>query len=306
MSDAEFAKRGLLFELPRDLGWAASHAAIPTPERLDDGTYNVYYSARDAANRASIGRFRLSIEGDGLRVVEVERSPILGLGELGAFDDGGVTVSCVVQNGGRKYLYYTGWSLGVSVPFYMFAGLAISEDGGATFRRSSQAPILERDAVDPYLTASPYVIVENGRWRMWYVSCSRWEQRAEGPRHFYHIRYAESSDGIHWRREGRVAIEYAGETEYALARPFVFPAPGGYEMWFSHRGTAYRLGRAVSNDGLAWTRMEPPLLDVSPAGWDSEMVAYAAAVRSDNRLFLLYNGNGYGATGIGYAVAHAP
>ena len=82
-----FEKRGLLFELPRDLGWAVSHAAIPTPDRLDDGSYHIYYSARDADNRASIGRFRVKIEGDALRVVEIERVPVLGLGELGAFDD---------------------------------------------------------------------------------------------------------------------------------------------------------------------------------------------------------------------------
>ena len=300
-----FEKRGLLFELPQGLAWARSHAAIPTPDRLDDGSYHIYYSARDADNRASIGRFRVTLEGDALRVVESERTPVLGLGQLGAFDDAGVTVSCVVQHAGRKYLYYTGWSLGVSVPFYMFGGLAISDDGGATFQRVSSAPVLERDDVDPYLTASPWVIVENGRWRMWYVSCSRWEARAGGPRHFYHIRYAESADGIRWERAGRVAIDYANEAEYALARPFVFENGDGYEMWFSQRGSAYRLARAVSRDGLTWSRGARPLLDVSPAGWDSEMVAYAVALRSDDRSFLLYNGNGYGAEGIGYAVSAA-
>jgi hypothetical protein len=302
---ARFEKRGLLFELPRDLGWAVSHAAIPTPDRLDDGSYHIYYSARDTAKRASIGRFRVKIEGDALNVVEVERSPVLGLGELGTFDDAGVTVSCVVRNAARTYLYYTGWSLGVSVPFYMFAGLAISDDGGTTFRRVSNAPLLERNDVDPYLTASPWVVVENGRWRMWYVSCSRWEPRPGGPRHFYHIRYAESDDGIRWEREGRVAIDYADDAEYALARPFVFKTNGGYEMWFSKRGPGYRLASAGSTDGLIWQRGARPLLDVSAAGWDSEMVAYAAAIRSDGRLFLLYNGNGYGANGIGYAVSAA-
>jgi hypothetical protein len=300
-----FEKRGLLFELPRDLGWAVSHAAIPTPDRLEDGSYHVYYSARDAGNRASIGRFRVKIEGDELRVVEIERSPVLGLGELGAFDDAGVTVSCVVQHASRKYLYYTGWSRGVSVPFYMFGGLAISNDGGATFQRVSDAPILERSQVDPYLTASPWVIVENGRWRMWYVSGSRWEPRPGGPRHFYHIRYAESADGIQWERTGRIAIDYANEDEYAIARPVVFKSSDGYEMWFSRRGASYRLARAASPDGLVWSRAALPLLDVSPAGWDSEMVAYAAAIRSDDRSFLLYNGNGYGVDGIGYAVSIA-
>jgi hypothetical protein len=188
----------------------------------------------------------------------------------------------------------------------MFGGLALSDDDGATFRRVSQAPILERDEVDPYLTASPYVTVENGRWRMWYVSCSRWETIVGAPRHYYHIRYAESNDGIRWERDGRVAIDFANANEYALARPFVFRRPNGYEMWFSHRGSAYRLARARSRDGLSWSREPEPLLDVSPSGWDSEMVAYAARIEAGGRQFLLYNGNGYGATGIGYASAPNP
>jgi hypothetical protein len=59
----------------------------------------------------------------------------------------------------------------------------------------------------------------------------------------------------------------------------------------------------MSRDGLVWSRAALPLLDVSPAGWDSDMVAYAAAIRSDDRSFLLYNGNRYGADGVGYAVS---
>ncbi len=100
-------------------------------------------------------------------------SPVLGLGPIGAFDDSGVTSSSLVHWEGRSYLYYTGWSRGVTVPFYLFAGVAVSEDG-APFRRASPAPLLERTAVDPYLTASPWVLVDNGVWRMWYVSAVRW------------------------------------------------------------------------------------------------------------------------------------
>ena len=74
-------------------------------------------------------------------------SPV-GPGALGAFDDAGVTTACLVREQGRTFLYYTGWSLGVSVPFYLNVGLAVS-DGGTPYRRLSPAPLLERCAVDP-------------------------------------------------------------------------------------------------------------------------------------------------------------
>ena len=57
----------------------------------------------------------------------------------------------------------------MSVPFYLNVGLAIS-DGGGAFERVSAAPISIGAAVDPYLTASPWVLVEGTAWRMWYVS----------------------------------------------------------------------------------------------------------------------------------------
>ena len=62
----------------------------------------------------------------------------------------------------------------MTVPFALFIGCAISDDGGETFRKVSPAPVLGRSAVDPFLTASPSVLYDEGRWRMWYVSTTGW------------------------------------------------------------------------------------------------------------------------------------
>ena len=37
--------------------------------------------------------------------------------------------------------------------------------------------------------------------------------------------------------------------------------------------------------------------------WDSEMQAYPAVFDRGGRRYLLYNGNGYGRSGVGYAVS---
>jgi hypothetical protein len=209
-----------------------------------------------------------------------------------------VTGGCLVEHGGRHYLYYSGWSLGRSVPFYFYVGLAVSDDGGVSFERVSAAPILERSAVDPFLTASPSVLVEDGRWRMWYVSGTGWD----GPRHRYHVRYAESADGVDWRRTGKVSLDFAGPDEYAFGRPWVIRDPDRYRMWYSVRGDAYRLGYAESADGDRWERLDDQAgIEPSADGWDAEMIAYPAVVDVGDQRFLLYNGAGYGRTGIGYA-----
>ena len=297
----KWTKLGQVFRPPADLTWMVSHAQAPVVERIGE-RYRVYFAGRDAADRGRIGAFEFDPASPGV-IGDISEAPVLDLGRLGAFDDNGVTPACLVEHAGRRFLYYTGWSLGVTVPFYLFVGLAVSEDGGRTFGRVSAGPVLERSHVDPYLTAAPWVLVEEGRWRMWYVAGSRWEPGDERPRHYYHIRYAESPDGLHWVRHGTICIDYASPTEYAISRPCVIRDGDRYRMWYASRGGAYRIGYAESPDGIRWERRDHEVgIDVSGSGWDSEMVAYPCVFDHAGRRYMLYNGNGYGRTGIGLAV----
>jgi hypothetical protein len=83
-------------------------------------------------------------------------------------------------------------------------------------------------------------------------------------------------------------------------------------MWYCHRGSvdyrtdplqSYRLGYAESRDGLGWTRLDHLVgIDRSDDGWDSVMLAYPFVYEHRGRKLLFYNGNGFGESGIGYAV----
>jgi hypothetical protein len=291
-------KQGLLLPAPLPVPWATSHAAMPVAHPSEDGRLRVYYSARDERNRARIGAADVELGGNAEHVP----GPLLDVGALGAFDDSGVTGSCVVEVEGRRYLYYTGWSLGVTVPFYFSIGCAVSGVGEAGFERVSAAPVLGRTDVDPFLAASPWILVENGLWRMWYVSCVRWTYEAGRPKHWYLIRYAESTDGITWSPTGRICIDFASPKEYAISRPCVVNDGGLYRMWFGARGDAYRIGYAESDDGLSWRRNDVAAgIEGTPGSWDAAMQTYPAVVDHAGMRYLLYNGDGYGATGIGYA-----
>lgn len=299
----QWEQRGRLLPAPLPVEWARSHAALPHACPLPDGRVRTYLSARDELGRSHIGfaEFDPVAHPDGLAV---SPSPILDPGPRGAFDDSGVTTSCLVQHSDAHFLYYTGWSLGKTVPFYLYVGLAVSDDG-EHFERVSAAPILERDDVDPFLTASPWVLFDEGRWRMWYVSATHWQVVEGVARHSYHVRYAESDDGISWRRDGIVCIDFSNEDEHAISRPCVVRDGDVYRMWFSARGPSYRIGYAESADGITWERKDEEAGIESSGEWDAEMQAYPAVFDHDGRRYLLYNGNGYGRTGIGWAAAIA-
>ena len=125
--------------------WATTHAALPVVEPLGD-RWAVYLSLRDAAGRARIGRAVLTMSGTP-SLTALDPDPVLDLGPLGAFDDSGVTTSSLVTDGSRRLLYYTGWSRGVTVPFYLAAGgrsvPAANPSSGSRWRRCSigRAPI---------------------------------------------------------------------------------------------------------------------------------------------------------------------
>jgi hypothetical protein len=293
-------KRGLVVEPPVHLSWVSSHAAVP---HVGDATeaLEVYFTARDDRQRSHIARARVDLD---LGKADVEADPVLTPGTLGAFDDSGVMTSCFVRDGERSYLYYQGWSVGVTVPFYVFVGCAVRADGDASFERVSPAPVLGPSRVDPYMCSSPWVLLDRERWRMWYVSNLGWRPQREGPpRYVVHIKYAESGDGIDWESDGHVCIDFASTDEYAISRPCVVRDPDLYRMWYSHRGGSYRIGYAESRDGLEWERRDRHVgIDVSPTGWDSEMIEYACVFDHGGSRHMLYNGNGFGETGIGHAV----
>jgi len=297
-------KLGLIFE-PGKAPWMHSHAQNPFPEALGGGKYRVHFASRDAQNRARGGFFVFSPD-DPTIIQEVSTDPTLDLGPLGAFDDCGVMPSTIVNWRGQRLLYYTGWSKAVEVPFSFHIGLAISERERAAFTRASLAPVLGRNHFDPYITGAPCVLVENDTLRMWYISGTQWirETPSSKPKHYYTVKYAESSDAVSWKCSEHLCIPYEGD-DYAIARPIVCKTDSGYSMWFTYRGgeNTYRVGEASSKDGINWTRQQKPLaIDVSESGWDSEMICYAHPLFHGGRRYALYNGNNYGATGIGLAV----
>jgi hypothetical protein len=127
----------------------------------------------------------------------------------------------------------------------------------------------------------------------------------------YHIKYAESEDGINWNRKGIVAIDYKTDSEAGIVRASVLKENGCYHMWYSFRGgvdyrtslkSSYRIGYAISIDGISWRRMDEEAgIDVSPEGWDSEMIEYPHVIQHCGMKYMFYNGNKFGHSGFGFA-----
>jgi hypothetical protein len=297
----KWQKLGLLFCPSGETPWMQSHAAVPIAESLGDELFKIYFSSRDEFNRSYTGYTIIDITRPN-QILELSTIPVLAPGKLGEFDDSGAMATWLTSYQNKSYLYYIGWNLGVTVPFRNSIGLSISTQSDG-FVRYAKGPIVDRSLHEPHFCASCCVIFDDEMWRMWYLSCVGWRVRHGKPEHSYHIKYAESSDGISWKRDGLVAINFIDDKEYAISRPSVIRDSEMWKMWYSYRGDAYKIGYAESYDGIKWERLDAQVgISVSSTGWDSEMIEYPFVFDHKDQRYMLYNGNGYGKTGFGLAV----
>ncbi|RJR40133.1 MAG: hypothetical protein C4576_20305 [Desulfobacteraceae bacterium] len=296
----KWRKLGHIYKPPGTLPWSLSHAANPVAEFLGGDLYRIYFSTRNNLHQSSIGYIVVDLNRPTL-VIEVSEEPVLMPGEIGMPDDSGVSIGCILALNGRCFLYYMGWNLSVTVPWRNTIGLAIRREDQKEFQRYSRFPIINLDETDPYTISYPWVMIENGFYRMWYGSNLKWGSEKTDMLHV--IKYAESRDGIHWQRPNTVCIPPKDPQEYAICRPCILRDRDTYKMWYCHRGESYRIGYSESSDGVNWNRLDHLSgIDVSQDGWDSEMIEYPFVFDHKGSRYMLYAGNGFGRTGFGICV----
>ena len=311
-----WTKLGRIFDptAERPRPWVQAYAQCPTPFLYDADTVRVYFATRpprgtDLQYVAYPGYVDLA-RNDLHRVTRIAADPLLPLGGPGAFDEFGLMPSAVVRHGDAVHLYYTGWSRMASVPYTTAIGLAISHDGGDTFRKVGEGPLLGLTLNEPYLVNSPTVRIVEGVWHLWYMTGLGWLPNEGAPEAVFRIAHATSADGIHWQRDGRTIIppHHADECQ-DLFQPFRLDdrwhAVFAWRRALGFRtdpAAMYRLGYAWSDDLVHWTRDDAQAgLTVSDDGWDAQMLCSTQAIELDGRILLFYCGNTFGREGFGIA-----
>lgn len=292
--------------------FAQSPQALVLPDRV-----RIYFSTRSVD--PSGGKYLshvafVEMTRDLRSVIRVSDKPVLPLGGLGCFDEHGIFPLNVVPHGGLIYGYTCGWSRRVSVSVETAIGLAMSRDGGLTFQRIGEGPVLSASLNEPCLVGDGFVRVINDQFHMWYIFGTGWKrfQPDAAPDRTYKIGHAVSADGVNWvKEEGRRIITDRLGPDESQALPTVIGIGGRHHMFFCYResfdfrtgpGRGYRIGHAWSDDLSNWTRDdENPGLAGVHGEWDGEMQCYPHVFECDGAIYLLYNGDAFGRFGFGLA-----
>lgn len=313
-------KLGKVFD-PKDhqtASWMREFAQSPSV-LIGETHVRIYFCSRPAPGRdgqylSFLGYIDLDRKSMS-RILNICREPSLRLGAYGTFDEFGTNPISVIRDQDEVRVYYAGWTRCESVPFNSAIGVAISRDGGNSFVRVGEGPVLSYSPDEPFLLGSPRIRKYDGKWYLWYVSGKKWLQTEGKPEPVYKIRMASSEDGISWEKCGRDLLESRLGEHECQACPDVLYRDGKYHMFFSYRHShnyrtkegGYRMGYAFSVDMVNWTRSDEMAgLGVSEQGWDSEMVSYPHVFMLDGDTYMLYQGNEMGRTGIGLAKLDGP
>lgn len=312
----KWQKLGKLFD-PRDhqlvsgcVEFSQSPQAVVFPEHV-----RVYFSTRQLDDRGKFLSHVSFVDFDKSlnRILRVASHEVLPLGARGTFDEHGIFPISPLRVGSRIYAYTTGWTRRVSVSTDSGIGLAISDDGGETFVRHGQGPVLTASLHEPFLVSDGFVLQHDGQFHMWYIYGERWLRPTPDavPDRVYKIAYALSPDGIHWTPQHIPVLDDRLGADECQALPSVLWHDGKFHMVFCYRhatdfrrnpSRGYRLGLASSTDMLHWHRDDGPVIAPGVLGdWDADMQCYPNLVEIEGVPHLFYNGSEFGRFGFGAA-----
>lgn len=297
----KWEKKGLIYGAEGKHDWDNNSYMGPLPLMVGNDVIRIYGTVRDKEGRGTLTYIEVSADNPS-KILKINDKPLVQSGRPGMFDDNGIAATCIMEYKDEIRCYYAGYTLSTKVRHHDFTGLAISRDGGLSFNKYAEVPVLDRIPGEELTRAVQVVMYEDCVFKTYYVGGSSFAQGKTKTIPEYNLRYIESADGIHYPEiPGNVAIPVE-EGFYRVGKPYIIKENGIYKMFYSDGGDEilYRLAYAESTDGITWTKKDMNF-EMPEDGWDSQMQEYPSFLRVNGKAYLFYNGRNYGRDGFGYA-----
>jgi beta-1,2-mannobiose phosphorylase / 1,2-beta-oligomannan phosphorylase len=120
------------------------------------------------------------------------------------------------------------FTAGAQAPFPYTIGYAWSNDGISWNVHSSNPVLTPTQSWEIYTVLAPYVLRENGQYKMWYSGCATSAL-------LHRIGHATSPDGINWTKHPSNPVFEPGTASWesgAVTYPCIMPYSNGYKIWY--------------------------------------------------------------------------
>jgi len=206
---------------------------------------------------------------------------VQGLGAPGEPDDGSADSGSVMFDDGMYKVWYSGYDGNNWRLLY-----STSPDGLVWTKHGIVVDLGPPGSYDDEYAMAPSVLKNNftGTYEMWYVGQSI-------SSYGWRILHANSTDGITWQKQG-VAISKTPSR--SVAHPNVHLDNNGvYRMWYSEYDQVHwRIGQALSNDGVNWSD-QGIVLDIGAPGDPDSLYVYfpVVIIEPDGTHTMFYGGS---------------
>lgn len=298
---------GLIFYVNNLEPWAVSHCYVPCAIELNTHI-RVFAAFWDSNNNGRLGYVDVDKYTPD-QILGYSSIPILPDSISPCFDCDGVTPLSIVNDGSVLRLYYAGWQRqqDPKMRYTLYTGLAISFDGGKTFRRYASHPVMEKRNPSESLRTGGFTTKIGGRWRSWLASSYKMEIINGKSTPAYNLETMESHDGIEWPSEQQTVFNYVPKEILGYGRSAIWYDNALYHGLFSvrswdgkYRGIYY----ANSIDGIKWNDLTLNGMGFSPNQTcdQEDEVAFPSLIHQKDRILMFYNGNDFGRKGLRLAI----
>jgi predicted GH43/DUF377 family glycosyl hydrolase len=251
-----------------------------------------------------------------------EGNPILAIGEAGAWDVRGVGMPRVIYNDGKFHMFYSGWTE-ESGPAVTAIGYATSEDG-LNWTRYEGNPVFVLDSTVPTSgVLKELTILDGEMWVMYFTPSTGIYRPSETV-----LRATAPSPTGPWTVDPEPVLAAGTAQDWdrwtALAVDSVLRTDEGYVLYYTLMAgatgdgpyyTGSGIGRAVSPDGIHWTKYDDPatteadfavsdpVFVKNPQAWDSGGVGEPVVRFSEDGWEMFYYGSSGGYWSMGYATS---
>jgi len=187
-------------------------------------------------------------------------NPVVQRGVPGTYDDISASGPTIIALPGQYRMYYSALHSDTTKPDgYRTIGTATSNDGLAWTKNN--APVIEEGNAtdfDSNGVMDPTAILDSdGVYKIWYLGLSN-----AG----FEFGLATSADGVVFEKKGSVFQQTGGDIDaHGIFKPSVVKVNQKYFMAYqaTDLSNVTRILLASSDDGVAWTRIAQPMLEVS-------------------------------------------
>lgn len=294
--------KGLLIKPNKKIWWMSTHVGSTCAEVLENNLVKLYISGRAKDNKSRIGTALIKYEKK-LKVLKISKDPILNIPEkkIGAFFSDGILYPEIVKFKKKTFLYFCGWLNHKTFSYNCNIGVCIKKNN--KFAMNFDYPLFNLNEIDPIGTGSMAIYkVNKNKLRMYYVSFDYWKKDKKKYIHKYYLKIAESFDGINWIRKNKIVIK-PKKNQIAIAHPSVLIEGKKINLYYCSRKNEsyYQIFKTSSDNGINF-RIKNDKIKLLKGKWDNKDQCYPEIFEINNQKIMLYCGNRYGKTGLGYAI----